>query len=296
MNRSKNLTLVICSVVLAVACSDKSEPKSGSKSPRKHSSTAGAHAGAGGRDAGETDATDATDAAAAAADGGDGAVADSGAAAADAADHDGSEPSHEGAAGMSAVNGDPGAVDRGPYYASDSWEGYLWISEHGQGSTIAPTTDFAAPAFDTKVCVQGSVVPTPDSSGNAILGMNINQERRVDAPTLTLVPSHDGLQVDVTNAAGSPLRIQVHALDGATNGMSRWCAMLSGSGGFIPWTRFNTACWDGSGNAYKREPIASAMLLVPGNTDSAVPYDFCLLRLAEADGPPDPDPDADAGI
>jgi hypothetical protein len=195
---------------------------------------------------------------------------------------------------MSAVNGDPGAVDRGPYYAGDSWKGYLWISEHGQGSMIAPTTDFAAATFESKVCIKGSVVPTPDSSGNAMLGMNINQAHRTDAPTLTVVPSRDGVQVDVVNTGGSPLRVQVHAPDGATNGMSRWCAMVTGSGGFIPWSQFNTACWDGSGNPYKREPISSAMLLVPGNTESAVSYDFCLLRLTEANAPPAMEPAAAA--
>jgi hypothetical protein len=216
---------------------------------------------------------------------------------ADAATSDGatdSEPSGGGAgsAGKAAAAGGGGASstslppspDRGPYFSSDAWHGFFWTAEHGTGTTLS-SSNFTEPMFETPVCIQGSVSATPDSSGNAMLGVNLNQAQAIDAQPQTLVPSHDGILVAVTNSAGSPLRVQVQALDGATNEHARWCATVTGSGGFIPWTEFNTACWDGTGAAYDREPISAAMLLVPGTTDAATPFDFCVVRLTEADAP-----------
>jgi hypothetical protein len=147
-------------------------------------------------------------------------------------------------------------------------------------------SDFSASRFDVQLCVKGSVARTADSSANAMLGVNIHQAQRSDAVPLTLVPRRDGVQVELSNAGGSPLRVQIAAPEGTTNAQLRWCAPVTGSGGFIPWSAFNTACWDGSGNGYRREPISVAMLLVPGNTESALAYDFCLMRLAEGDAPP----------
>lgn len=184
-----------------------------------------------------------------------------------------------------ATNPDPHAAQRGPYYQSDPWQGYLWVAKNGRGTTLTPSESFADKVFEAPVCITGSVAATPDSGANAMLGMNVHQARRTDATPLALEPSLDGVQVAVKNRKGSPLRVQVAAQDGTTNPLARWCAPVSGSGGFIPWTAFNTACWDGSGKAYRNEPITVAMLLVPGNAQAPVPYDFCLERLAESEAP-----------
>src|SRR5690606_10227715 len=83
-----------------------------------------------------------------------------------------------------------------------------------------------------------------------------------------------------------PLRIQVQGPTGSTNANDRWCANIVGGGGFIPWSEFNTQCWDDSGEWYDGEPLEAAVILVPGDATAAVPYDFCLESLAEAgDGP-----------
>jgi hypothetical protein len=118
-----------------------------------------------------------------------------------------------------------------------------------------------------------------------MLGVNLNQAQTIDALPQTIAPSESGIRVEVTNNSGSPLRVQVQALDGATNDQARWCAVVSGSGGLIHWSQFNTSCWDGAGTAYRRQPISAAMLLVPGSSNAAVPYDVCFRRLAEADAP-----------
>jgi hypothetical protein len=287
MSRSnKNRALTLVAVVLLSACNSESEskPKSStshsSMSSRTRTATAGARAASGDKasDGGASDSG-------AAADGGETVVGDAEATDGSPVEHkDGGAPD----AGASPADGaapDPGAVDRGPYFTSGPWKGYFWTSVHGAGTTLT-STNFTVPMFEKPVCIKGSVVATPDSSGNAILGMNINQAHSIGASPLTLVPSLAGLTVEVTNPGSAPLRVQVNALDGATNGKARWCASVSGAGGFIPWSQFNTACWDGSGNAYNREPISAAMLLVPGNTTAAIPYDFCLVRLTETAAPP----------
>lgn len=177
----------------------------------------------------------------------------------------------------------PSDPTRGPYYEVDPWRGFLWVAKSGEDTTLTTSASFEAESFDASVCIRGSVAPAADSSGNAMLGMNIHQAERGAAVPMTLVPTRAGVQVSVKNTGGSPLRVQVASPEGQRQPESRWCAAVSGKGGFIPWSAFNTACWDGSGKPYKREPISVAMLLVPGGPKTPQPYDFCLLRLTEAD-------------
>jgi cellulose 1,4-beta-cellobiosidase len=133
-------------------------------------------------------------------------------------------------------------------------------------------------------CIKGSVAATMDYSGIALIGLNLNQAQSTGAPLMTVVPKRGGLDVAVTNNASSPLRIQVQGPNGETDANDRWCAVLSGSGGFVPWSMFNTACWDGSGMPYAMQPLAAAVVLVPGDMASAIAFDFCLNSLAESDG------------
>lgn len=178
----------------------------------------------------------------------------------------------------------------GPYFTSGNLRGYVWLAQTGAGTSLR-VTGYDTAEFTAPVCIRGSVAATPDYSGNAMLGFNLNQP--ADGELATFTPTLAGLQLNVTNLGASPLRIQIQAQDGATNDQGRWCAVVNGSGGFIPWTDFNTACWDGSGAAYARQPIVSAILLIPGTTDVAIPYDVCLNELAQTDASGD---DADAGI
>jgi hypothetical protein len=126
------------------------------------------------------------------------------------------------------------STTRGPYYEADPWKGYFWVARTGKSTTVVPSTHFAAAKFDSRVCVKGSVPASSDSSANAMLGVNINQAKRVDAVPHTLVPSRAGVLVKVTNPGGSPLRVQVAAPDGTTNAQSRWCATVC---------RSNTSSW-----------------------------------------------------
>jgi len=178
----------------------------------------------------------------------------------------------------------PAGADMGNYFVSGAWHGYAWATAQGMGSTITPM-DFSMQTTGMPRCVMGSVAMTADYSGIAMLGVNLNQENSTGAALMTATPSKAGLTVDVKNNASSPLRVQIQTPNGGTNANERWCAPISGTGGFIPWSSFNTMCWDGSGTAYNKEPISQASILVPGGNMAAVAFDFCLNSLAESDAP-----------
>lgn len=176
------------------------------------------------------------------------------------------------AAGSGGSAGDPD--DAGNRFSSGAWRGYFWTSTQGVGTTITPA-DFTAQTSGMPRCVQGSVAITPDYSGIAMLGVNLSED---GDGKKAVTPSGKGVLIEVQNNAGSPLQFQIEGAAG------RWCVYLNESGGFIPWSDFNTACWDNSGKAYDKEPITSAAIVVPGRTTETVAFDFCLTRLAEANG------------
>ena len=136
------------------------------------------------------------------------------------------------------------------------------------------------------LCASGDL-----AAGNtnvAMVGVNLNQASTPpNSPAMSVVPTLDGINVSVTNNGTSLLRLQIQGPNGATDANQRWCAPIFGSGGFIPWNAFNTKCWDGTGTAYKKEPIVAAMILVPGGT-AAVRFNFCLNNLAAANDPSGP--------
>jgi hypothetical protein len=190
------------------------------------------------------------------------------------------------AAGTSAAPGSGGSAsvtqtggDLGEYFVSGGWHGYVWTAAVGMGSTIMPM-DFKAQTTGMPRCVQGSVAGAADYSGTASLGFDIAEERG-SGSMMTVTPSKAGVTIEIANHGSSELRLQVQGPGSSTP----WCATLSGTGGFVPWEMFNTKCWDGSGTAYNKEPISKISVMVPGMATAAVPFDFCVNSLVEADGP-----------
>lgn len=174
---------------------------------------------------------------------------------------------------------DAGVVEpAAPHFTSGNVQGHMWLAQSGEGTTLT-TTGFNVAEVSGPVCIQGSVAATPDYNSNATLGLNLNQ--LPNQVPMAFTPTLAGLQLDVTNRAGSPLRLQIQSQEGGVT----WCAVVNGSGGFIAWTDFNTACWDNSGTAYARQPLAVASLQVPGGIQAAIPFDVCLNGLTETAAP-----------
>lgn len=164
--------------------------------------------------------------------------------------------------------------DYGNAFASGDWRGYFWTSAQGAGSTISPK-DFSAQASGMPRCVHGTVGATADNSGLAIFGANLKEDA---TGKMAVVPTKKGITVFVMSNTDAHLLFQVEGPDG------KWCTYLNDGGGFLPWEKLNTACWNDSGQAYNKEPITTAAVIVPGNSTAPVTFDFCLLRLEEADG------------
>ena len=175
-------------------------------------------------------------------------------------------------------------TDMGGYVTTGSWHGYAWTTAAGMTTMITPA-DFSALAAGDPLCVSGTVGAQADFGGVGVLGVNLNQDAAASSPMLTVTPSMAGIDVRVDNRGGSPLRVQIQGPDGATSATDRWCAPITAPGGFIPWSSFNTKCWDGTGTAYSRQPLVSAGIIVPGTATTPVPFNYCLTGLAESNGP-----------
>lgn len=170
----------------------------------------------------------------------------------------------------------------GGYVVSGNWHGYAWTTAVGAGTTINPA-DFASVAAGGSLCAAGSVGPLADFGGMAALGVNLNQAQLEPNAPSTITPTGDGIVVGLNNKSGTALRVQIQGPNGAADANDRWCAPVSGKGGLVPWTTFNTKCWDNTGAGYAQQPLQSAMILVPGGNKTAVVFDFCLTGVYPSD-------------
>ena len=92
------------------------------------------------------------------------------------------------------------------------------------------------------------------------------------------MPTGTGLQVTYTKVSG-PTTIRVQIQDATT----RWCAPLTTSGATIPYTSFNTMCWETAPpatGAYAKQPITQVQLVAPGG-ETAVPIDMTLVSVKD---------------
>ncbi len=165
-----------------------------------------------------------------------------------------------------------------------TWRGFAFTQGVAAGTTITPA-DFGARQPAQPFCAQGSVAAEPAFQGEAMIGFNINQPQVPDvagqAPAVgTAVPTGNGIAFTFSKALGTTLRVQLQPPNEATP----YCYEVPEAGGpvFAPYAAFNTACWDGTGQAYNREPIESVKFQVPGDDTQATPFDFCIGGFADA--------------
>ncbi len=180
-----------------------------------------------------------------------------------------------------------------------SWHGCSWTgidSLAGSTTTITPQDFLTLPAGDS-YCVAGTV--HPDYEAVSLLGFNLNEDpadascaynpataSEMGPPGVTLGGS--GIAINFTKSIASVLRVQIQGPAGATDENDRWCAAITDVQGpvFVPYSEFNTHCWDGSGNAYNNEPVSAVVFLVPG-AENATQYDYCIHGFATGDSADD---------
>jgi hypothetical protein len=159
--------------------------------------------------------------------------------------------------------------------ASGCWHGYGFTG--GDSGSLVGPTNFSTCGAGCLLRVTGTLgaaTPANSYAGLAFVGFNVNQDAGTTAQK-TITPAGTALQVTYTKAAGpATVRVQIQS------GTTRWCAVLGGSPVSIPYTSFNTQCWDGLGTSYARQPIDGVQIVAPGGA-AAIPLDMTLISVRD---------------
>jgi hypothetical protein len=163
-----------------------------------------------------------------------------------------------------------------------TWKGYVYTGTFGTTATISPTCGTGGACFmsaGAAVCASGTVAADTTYNSGALLGWNINQAMSTSSASTTVAPvatTGTGLTISFT---GTTTNVRVQITDGTTN----WCANATGTMMTIPWTMFNTKCWDpSSGMAYTAgTPITAVQLVMPADSMMARPFNWCLVSISE---------------
>jgi len=151
--------------------------------------------------------------------------------------------------------------------------GFVSSSEGGSGSTISLT--YGPSSF----CASGTVGKNSTYNCWATAGFAVNQSQSgASGSSSSLALTGSTITVSYVNKGGSQLELQLY------DGSDYWCSYLSASttptSKTIPFSNFNTKCWDGSGTAFvSGTPITAVDLVVPGSAVAATPFDFCFLGM-----------------
>jgi hypothetical protein len=171
---------------------------------------------------------------------------------------------------------------RVPAKDGSCWHGYAYGTGNGctaSGCTADTTISYCGDATATNftkcmgmLSISGTLEAAvdPDYAGYVLIGFSLNEA--VGGGTKgTVTPK--GASLVVTGAAAGG-RVQLQA------GSSYWCAPFT-SGTPIPYSTFNTKCWDNSGTAYSTAtPIDTIALQIPGGAANAA-YTITLTSVAE---------------
>jgi hypothetical protein len=133
------------------------------------------------------------------------------------------------------------------------------------------------------LCITGNVMalpptPTPADLANdwgCGIGVNLNQG---DAGTTSMTYVFTGTGITVTTTEVPPCTTARVVVD---NAGQDYCAPLT-DGAAIPWTTFNTACWDNSGTALAAPPasVAVKVQFVTSATGPCSYTDFCVTAIS----------------
>ena len=182
--------------------------------------------------------------------------------------------------GLASAGGDTSADPA--YYTSGPLQGYFWTAVAPTTTTITPA-DFSTHTPGTGYCVSGSVAGMTDYSGYAMVGYNVNQAKSTTVVG-TWAPasiSSGGVTVNITNNTSAEIRVQIQDPSGGSSATDRWCATVTtfNQAVTIPWSRFNTTCWNTTGVAYAGQALEAIIVMAPGST-SAVAYSFCVNSIS----------------
>jgi hypothetical protein len=132
---------------------------------------------------------------------------------------------------------------------------------------------------ETSCCSSGTVGASSTYKFWATAGFNVNQaESGASGSTSSLPLVGSSITISYSNKGGSSLELQLW------DGSNYWCTYLPPSAGpttdTIPFSKFNSACWDGSGTAFATgTSVDMVQFVVPSSATIATPFDCCFLGL-----------------
>jgi hypothetical protein len=161
--------------------------------------------------------------------------------------------------------------------------GYAFSYADGDGPNATPTGMSHATLAPSEPCISGSVMalpptPTPADLANdwgCGIGFNLNQAE--GAGTTAMPYAFSGTGVTVTTTGVPPCTVARVVVDLAG---TDYCAAFT-EGTAIPWTTFNTACWDNSGTALTGPPTSQSIKVqFLTSAAGACPYtNFCVTGI-----------------
>ena len=127
--------------------------------------------------------------------------------------------------------------------------------------------------------MMGTVGPSTTANGNAglaYLGFTIAQDRG-SSTAATVTPTGTSLTFTFSATTGGlPIRAEVYSSS------MLWCYTISTpSPVTIPYSSFNTHCWDNTGTSYAKQPIENVQLVVPGGATATPNVSVTLVSIKE---------------
>jgi len=160
--------------------------------------------------------------------------------------------------------------------------GFNWLANTTAASNISPdcASNTQCYAGQSSLCATGALEVSSNFAATAGLGFALKQAPEPNAPASDWAPTGDGLYVQLSGITNN-LRLQLRALGGDADETKRWCAPVPKGGiGVIPWTSFNSRCWDNSGNYFTPStPIRWIEITDPSSNAATTPIDVCIVNV-----------------
>lgn len=124
----------------------------------------------------------------------------------------------------------------------------------------------------TAICASGTVPAQEAYEAVAGIGVNVNQEGGEGTTPAAYAGTVTGITVNYENKTPSELRVQVGTSGGD------FCYKLTNtmmSATLTP-ADFNSACWDGTGDAWDGTGLESIQLITPSKNTATTPFSACL--------------------
>jgi len=165
------------------------------------------------------------------------------------------------------------------------------------GSALADTDGTSTICMSANsLCVAGSTNTSNSTDTATNWGVEFGFDLSPNSTSTNLVGvqlAGSGISVKLSSLpTGAQARVQV------TVAPHYYCAVMSAASQTLPWTSFNTACWNNTGTYLTGAPTAATQILITVNSEAGVAgsFDLCVTSLSFPGGETCPGGDHDDGM